>query len=99
MRIEPPPSFAWAAATRPAAEGTVRQRRTGGLGAGLLEEGDDDRVQLAIDALDPGDRCLHELGGAHLPPPHEIRLCRRVEERQLIAHARRLRRYGRRSPV
>src|SRR5439155_22774500 len=83
---------------RHAAKEPVGKRRRGGLSPSLLEEGDDDRVQLAVESLDPCDRRVDELDGAHLPTLHEVRLRRRVEERQFVAHSRTLRRQGPQSP-
>src|SRR5439155_1297243 len=56
---------------RHAAKEPVGKRRRGGLSPSLLEEGDDDRVQLAVETLDPRDRRVDELDGAHLPTLRE----------------------------
>src|SRR5262249_24491325 len=57
-----------------------------GLGARLLEERDDDRVELRVQALDPLDGGVDKAGRGGIPPADELGLGGGVEEGGVVRH-------------
>jgi hypothetical protein len=59
-----------------ALERAVGEVRRLGLGASVLEQLVDDRVELGVDLLDPCDRRLNEFRGCGVSVSHQLRLSR-----------------------
>ena len=82
---------------RHAAKGPAWQVRRRRLGARLLEERDDDRVQLRVDRLDAGNGRVDERRGAEFAAPHQLGLGGGVEGGEFVRHAGTVRQPGARA--